>query len=378
MRTQRFLAVLLAATMVFGSTITAFAGDEAGTGSVAGTGASEGYVPATVVKVTVPTTSATTFAYTMDPLRLLATTNGARTGGWETIQNDTGVYFKTADGYANESDTVYFINKCSDKDIFVKVEAELPTKGTNDIDLATSSTVASADDANADLYLGLKVAGTTKVLAYGGSQAVEVKAAHPGTAQYEITYANKKYDKTEIAGSTFTAVPIQLAGAVSNVSENPKIKLPKEGATTAPKVTVKWSWKDAAWGSDQTTGTVSYVTRDCYTITGATASKAAGIVGGNPKANATITPTKGSTSIVLTFNTEVVGAEFGAEAIDNKNIKRSGNTITISNKKASSDAADGFWGSATDTLTVYFSDSDNDNLSDNPHIDFTPAATATN
>jgi hypothetical protein len=380
MRTQRFLAVLLAATMVFGSTITAFAGDEAGTGSASGTGAAEGYVPATVVKVTVPTTTATTFAYTMDPQRLLAQTNGARTGGWEAIENDTGVYFKTADGYANTSDTVYFINKCSDKAIYVHVKAAVAaTAGTNDIGLVAKAAVPTTGEAK--LYLGLNVTGTATNIAYGTAAEAYVKALAPTNAQYEITYANKKYDKTEIAGATFNAIPIQLEGAVSDLKTNSTMTLEKGSSTTAPKVDVTWEWQDEEF-EDKTSGTTGvkqYVTKDYYTLTGATASKGTGIVGGNPKADATITPTAGSSSIVLTFPDEVVDVKFDNAAIDKVNVKQSGNTITISNKRAVKTDPQGWWGTQVGkTVVVTFADNTPDDLSNNPTLTFTAAAEPTN
>ncbi len=375
MRTQRFLAVLLAATMVFGSTITAFAGDETGNGSASGTGAQEGYVPATVVKVTVPTTTATTFAYTMDPQRLLAQTNGARTGGWEAIDNDTGVYFKTADGYANTSDTVYFINKCSDKDIYVHVKAAVAaTAGTNDIGLVAKASVPTTGEAK--LYLGLNVTGTATALAYGTPAEVYVKAEKPSGSQYEITYANKKYDKTEIAGATFKAIPIQLEGQVSDLKTNNTMTLEKGSSTTAPKVDVTWEWKDSEYTGQTsvTTGVKSYVTKDFYTVTGATASKAAGVVGGNPNADATITPTKDSTSIVLTFAKDVKGVTFDGDEladVEGKSIKLSGNTVTISNKKAQKTDEQGWWGTQDDkTMVVTFVDND-DNDNNNPTLTFT-------
>ena len=102
---KRVLAMGLAATLVFGSSLTAFAEDDPY--SSTGTGSNEGHVDKHVISVTLPTvaTGTTPFNYTVDPERLVATTNGSRYGS-TTFTNDAktnGVYFLT--GTAGTSDS---------------------------------------------------------------------------------------------------------------------------------------------------------------------------------------------------------------------------------------------------------------------------------
>ena len=65
-KTKRMLAVALAATMVFGSSITAFADEPVTSGGTNGAGASEGHVDEELINVVLPTvpSGSTPFAYT--------------------------------------------------------------------------------------------------------------------------------------------------------------------------------------------------------------------------------------------------------------------------------------------------------------------------
>lgn len=319
MRTKRFLAVLLATTMVLGSAVTAFATDPttsaSGTGdAVVGQGAAEGYVDTSVTKVVLPTTTATTFAFIMDPQEMLKTTDGARLGtAWTQPENDTFVYFKTASGYANESDTVFFINKSTVTDLDVTVKAVVEDASTKAIALDTKANAAHgaaalADDADAKLYLGLKVGGVTTALASGATGTTTVVAADKAPNEYTIVYDTKAkaYKYAEKAGSTFQAVPISVEGSVSH----------KATDENAPKLTLTWSW--ATKGNSQTTdsASVKYVTTDAYTVANAKLDQTAaaygsfyGKVGPGYGGKLTIS---GTASATITFADEVDKVEFSA------------------------------------------------------------------
>jgi hypothetical protein len=129
---KKFLAVALSATMVFGGSLTAFAAPV----EVDGDGASEGHVDKKVVDVSLPTTSAETFGYTMDPERLIQDTDAAKYDGFKfpEADTDTGVYFQTSENsYGNASNTVQVINKGA-VDQLLTVSAKL-TAGSKDIDI---------------------------------------------------------------------------------------------------------------------------------------------------------------------------------------------------------------------------------------------------
>ena len=92
---KRAMAITLAATMVIGSSVTAFAADDGH--SSTGTGSNEGHVDKHVISVTLPTVPAnsTPFNYTVDPERLVPETDGARYGSTTFTDNAKrdGVYF---------------------------------------------------------------------------------------------------------------------------------------------------------------------------------------------------------------------------------------------------------------------------------------------
>ncbi|WP_026517472.1 hypothetical protein [Butyrivibrio sp. MC2021] len=377
MRTNRFLAVLLAATMVFGSTVTAFAADatEADTGAgtaVEGQGAAEGYVNTSVTKVVLPTTTATTFAFIMDPQEMLKTTNGARLGtAWTQPKNDTYVYFKTANGYANESDTVYFINKSTIKDLDVTVKAVATAATSDPITLgdttaATHGNTLLADPDDAALYLGLKVGGVTTQITNASTGVTTVVAADKAPNEYTIVYntKTKKYEYAEKAGSTFQAVPISVLGGVSHAATEAQ----------APKLTLTWSWAPKA-GSGQTAqaASVNYVTNDAYTVTNATLDQTAAAYG---SFNGKIGPDKGgkltingTASSVITFANDIEKIQYRASSsgtfadVSNGVATFKGKAVTVKGS---------VWNATGDSaipvgaqIQVVFKDPDNDNSTNN-------------
>ena len=103
---KKGMVVALTATMVLGSTLTAFASDAGTTtpvtsGSTSGAGTSEGHVDKEVVNMVLPTiaSGSSPFAYTMDPERLIQETNGAKYEDFTfpAKESDKGVYFLTGD-----------------------------------------------------------------------------------------------------------------------------------------------------------------------------------------------------------------------------------------------------------------------------------------
>ena len=371
MRTKRFLAVLLAATMVFGSAVTAFAADptESTSGSgtaVNGQGQAEGYVNTTVVKVVLPVTTDNTFAFIMDPQEMLKTTGGARLGSaWTQPENDTFVYFKTANGYANKSDTVYFINKSTDAALDVTVTAvATPASGTGvtPIGFGTSTTAAHTVTDSAKLYLATNVGGKATAFTDDGltvtTKVAAAKSNGESTSEYTIVYntKTKAYEYAEKAGSTFQAVPIYLEGSVTHYAT----------AAQAPKVTLTWSWAEKA-DSGQTAGaaSVNYVTNDAYTVANATLDQTAagygafyGKVGPGKGGKLTINGTASAT-ITVPSDYEIDKVEFtkaGGSAAANSNVTFKNKVVTIKGA---------LWNNTTDcpsgsTVTVTFKDPDGD------------------
>ncbi|SET12797.1 hypothetical protein SAMN02910413_1869 [Pseudobutyrivibrio sp. C4] len=250
MKAKKILAVLTAATMVMAMSITAFAadGDTTGTGTVDGTGASEGHVEQKHMNVVLPTATEQTFAYTMDPERLIQTTNGGKYAEGTTFpeaNEDTGVYFLTGEKtYSNESNELQIINKSS-HDIKVDVKVKTTASaGGKDIALATDA--LAADETSPKLYLAAVVGegenATNQILSATETPVTKKLAGNPGN--YEIvveenaeTDAKEYVYKQKTTGLTdWTALKFKIKGAVSNAAIT--------ADTTAPKITVTWSFAE--------------------------------------------------------------------------------------------------------------------------------------
>lgn len=251
MKLKRILAVAMATTMVMGMSLTAFAadGDTTGTGSGTGTGSSEGHVEQKHMNVVLPTDAdTTTFAYTMDPERLIQTTSGDKYAAGTTFPKadaDTGVYFLTGEKtYSNESNELQIINKSShDIKVDVKVKTTA-TDGSTDIPLATAALESTETDPK--LYLAAVVGegndATTQILS--ATEATVTKKLAGNSDNYQIvvqensTSHEKEYVyKQKTSGLTaWKALKFKVKGEVS--------KATIAGTTTAPKITVTWSFAE--------------------------------------------------------------------------------------------------------------------------------------
>lgn len=280
LNTKKILAAALAATMVFGSSLTAFAEDPVTSGGSDGAGASEGHVEKEVLNVVLPVipTGSTPFAYTMDPERLIRETAGARYAEGTTFpeaEGDTGVYFQTGEStYANASNVVQAINKSS-CDVKLSVTVKTTQNTAKDIALATTSAVATEGTPN--LYLGLAV-GTTKTPVTASAQTVDkVIAGTPGNFETTVVTNDsgvKSYAYQEKAdATTWKAMNISMEGAVSNLAI--------AADATAPTVNVTWAYAKATT-EDGTAAedAVDYSTAPAAP-TEASASANSVVVGGN-------------------------------------------------------------------------------------------------
>lgn len=267
----KFVAFAMAATMVVGSTVTAFAEEPVTSVDTTGTGSSEGHVEKKTIDITLPTapTDTTPFAFIMDPERLIAATAHERYANtiWPQTADDTGVYFnqgaKGGDGedknyvvYGSESIATTITNKSSHAlDITVKAEA---ISADTDIPMVAQEGLANAEDAS--LYLGL-VVGEEDPSAITKDEAAEVTVSVPGTpANYKVAWnGTDKYvyrqltleeykalegnsEKTqENYNATWATTAFNLEGAVTSGKSI-------TAETTAPQVKVTWSWSDPEAG----------------------------------------------------------------------------------------------------------------------------------
>ena len=313
---KNVVTLTLAAAMVLGSTMTAFADG----GGTTGTGSSTGHVNTEILNVVYPTIDgdATPFAYIMDSERLIRTTGKYKNASVTLTPNedsDTGVYFTTSTStFNNTSTALNVVNKSSMAvDVSATVKASVES-GSTMVDLAESSDVSSTD---LELYLGLKVGDDEKAVTAddGGVTATATVAGCPENYEYTsldtglYSYAMKDTaDDTKWAKTT-----ISMTGAVSAVDNT--------DSKAAPTLAVTWTAAKAAasaTGEDETSS---------YTVTGATISDAG-----------KITPASDATNTVITFNSNVSKIEFSNDGTAytefgaaSTNVVKSGKTLTILN-----------------------------------------------
>ncbi len=282
MKLKRILAVAMATTMVFAMSLTAFAEDTepVTTGTTTGAGASEGHVDQKKIDVVLPTeVAATTFAYTMDPERLIATTSGGRWAAstFPTGTDDTGVYFATGkvggDGadkdntrYAATSAELTVTNKSSHK-INLTVKAET-VAGDKDIPLVAKADLEDAEAAG--LYLGL-IVGSETAVALSSTEAVSKTVEIAGTpgnykiaskadssgyeyrvltlAEYQTKSGNASATETDF-NNTWAKTTFKIEGATTEDQEI-------ASDTTAPSIKVTWLYEDPTAGPSLTTKTAT-------------------------------------------------------------------------------------------------------------------------
>lgn len=320
---KKGIAVALTATMVLGSSITAFATDPTpaapgGSGTVSGSGTSEGHVNKEKLNVVLPVIDAdaskSPFKYTMDPERLIQETEGEKYAEGTVFpakDADTGVYFLTGEKtYANTSKVLQVVNKSScDVKLTVKVKATA-SAGNKDIALATTSTPASGADDAPQLYLGLKVGEKDAATVVSTTEATINKTISGSPTNFETAVENNAYTYKEKANaSSWKAINISLTGAVSN----------KDIAsdTTAPTVDVTWTWAKKGDGDaaaeatdlvDFRTDTAPSITPTSYTMAADTDLDIPVSLGAGSKKATDIT------SVVCNGETFVAGTHYSFDA----------------------------------------------------------------
>lgn len=254
---KRFAAVILAATMAFGSAMTVFAegeGDTSATpaaGVAEGTGSYEGgEMKYPTLSVTLPTIPAGTYDYIADPNGLIAATSNEKYANAK-FTGTTGIFFKTGkdssdatkDAYTEKSAAQTVTNENA-QDLDVTVKLEQKTAGDAIIQYAESATFASDDKAN-KLYLAVTddAATNPNVAALSANGAAVVKTTVAGvTANYAPGYntTDGKYEytlKDEADLTDWNDCSFILTGAINtNATWGDNV--------TFPEIKVTWSYKE--------------------------------------------------------------------------------------------------------------------------------------
>ena len=235
---KRAAAIVLAAAMTMGSTLTVFAADT-GSGETHGKGENEGHVDMELINVvlpTVPTGDGSPFEYVADPERLIQATAGARYEDYKfpAKDDDKGVYFRVGEKeFSNTSQTLQIINKSS-CDVTITVTASVTASaGDKDLELATTST-PSADK---PLYLNLKVGTTDTTIAASGTPVAKTIEGTPNN--FEVQYTDKGYEYVPKADAAYwKALNFSVNGEV--------YKGAVAAGTTVPTIDVTWAFAKAA------------------------------------------------------------------------------------------------------------------------------------
>ena len=244
---KKFMAVMMAATMMVGSTGVAYAAQNTqGTGTA--TGGMEGTVATDVFVVEVPTDF--TYTFKMDPEGLIAGTDGAAYSG-ATFEEGASVFFpNTVEGgtaYSSLSDAITITNKGTTY-AKVSVEASIAnntvTESADGGDVTHTINMVASDEFTGtatDLYLAIVDAdeNETALTDTTADQDAEVEAiidAAPEGAYY-LNHNGTKYEyvlKDDLTGIEFDTYTFQLKGACNTAADWSKL------ATAAPALTVTW------------------------------------------------------------------------------------------------------------------------------------------
>lgn len=334
MNTKRILAVALSATMVFGSTLTAFADDPdtsaaTGTGSGTGTSTSEGYVDTLVSKVLVPTEETVNagLSFHVDPQRLISGTSKAAHPDWTMPEaDDTGVYFLTGDKTYTNTSSTFDIANIGTKDVTftIKVEAAASATPDTDIPFDSKTNVEAANPTAAKLYIGAKI-GKGATAEAVSSEALTKKVVLAGkSANYDYNYGASGYEYVMKSGELeWNAVPVSFEGSITNFATD----------KTVPGIKLTYSWAAKA-DDDETTSGVTI--EDKYKVA------AAPEAGGIKASPASISTSATSTTISgldngVTLSSVVMHKKDGTTSnlASGTHYTYSNNVFTIASSKAS-------------------------------------------
>lgn len=221
MNFKKILAFTMAATMVLGSTVTAFASEPTPatadvTTAVELTGAgSSAYVDKNVMSVVVPTAN---FKYKIDPEGVMSEVKSYDGTAVESVTDETGLIFLNtgSDGkktVSNYSDAFTITNK-SAIPVNIGVTYFLADAATNPIPvastLADSADFTTTDNASKALYLGL--------IAYGVDTEKAFTATNTTSTNYMLLDAEAAYKVTDTSGTYTYAIDSTYTGTFPSIS----------------------------------------------------------------------------------------------------------------------------------------------------------------
>lgn len=231
---KKVMAAALAATMVMGSTMTAYAAEGAATGA----GKLEGTVNTEVFSVVLPTVAedGSTLAFTLDPEGLIKKTNAAAYAG--KVFGDGTLFFanvgESDTTYSNTSDVLTVTNKSS-----VQADITVTAKVTDNTGIALSDDKTFTDDTTASMYLAIVDDTNASGVAIGDDGATitsEVAAAPDGAYKYSWSEDDGyTYVLDDSFSGDFEKYDFKLNGAANAAGDWSALK------EAAPKVELVWT-----------------------------------------------------------------------------------------------------------------------------------------
>lgn len=272
MRKKRFLAVILAASMMLGNSVTAFATavsyNDVEVSPVKGTATGqaffEGYVNEDVFVVEVPTVAAPTdktFDFIMDPQRLIeqtsgnkyatSNTNDANRNGISTDSISYGsLYFANRDdngtvSQLSTSSNYLTVRNKGSRDVTIGLKATVKNMGA--VELSSNANVS--DNENPSIYLAMQgadlsgnVAATKAIetVSEGASLSARVSGCDSDYI-ISVNSANKyEYVVSDPDSVSYAGYGFRLTGACGGGDFTDWTAVGKAMQTAIPKVTVTW------------------------------------------------------------------------------------------------------------------------------------------
>lgn len=273
---KKFAAVALAATMVFGSALTAFAVD----GVSVGEGTYEGgEIQYPTLSVTLPTIPDKTYDYIADPNGLLELTDNERLeDATFDFENSKGIFFLTDSETKAYSDTsaAQSVTNENAQDIDVTVKMEVTKAGDASIKYAESAEFEGTDN---ELYLAItSVSGGDDPAALSTSGTASVTTTLEGVEEnfkpgYNSESGKYEYTLKDDGLADWNACAFALTGAVNTEAT-------WGDDVVFPEITITWSYKehtDSALSSNTISQSSNVLTvAEGVTVTKVTLVKAAG------------------------------------------------------------------------------------------------------
>lgn len=207
MKNQKLIALILASTMVAGSSMMAIAADQ--TGNTTSTGTLIPHLDREIIDVTLPTNTTTVFNYNIDPERIINDANKLVDGSTVTnvTPNENGVYFANAGTAAVAGTVSSSIAADTNKDYQVTV-SDLATNATYTYD---GSAWKDADGNAATVTITVKASDGTTAGTLANGDTVTVSGA---VAAGSGSYSNSS-DPVKFEGKNSVDVDVTVAATVA-------------------------------------------------------------------------------------------------------------------------------------------------------------------